>query len=471
MEENENKEIVETKTPEELQAEEEEMESMTSFGSGQEATERFGDKPSGMPVFKEPFGAFDPPDVPGLDPNDIPEGSRLPLRGADPQTPADMEDDMEDPTTPETKILESKEIPEEDIPPQAKSPVPKAEPTATKEEPAPPTKEMPEESTSTPDGSTEPSSSTEEEETADPIFCPFCGKELFLETIDGQSFYCHHEDQDTACDESFSSIEEIEDITKKKEERKRALQAAKEAQAEKEETKTSEEAMTDKQAEAALEASPAASREVFLLFSNRLDGIVKTLAEIQAKEDKMDTICQDLVALKKEIAEIKESQKELDLPTVTNQLENTANKLSEIEEGLTGNLSSTNDIKETVQKLKRASRDLLLVTDNAGQQFYQFMNSVQTMDKFANRIKYLLPQMDEYLKDLEKCYDNLAKRYSKEQKLFAEHFKKQTESFFKEAAKRFAFKQAGGGGGFNIISLIIPSVVAFVCMLVLQMMK
>ena len=466
MEDNENEELtnqMEQKPQDEQEAEQEEMAKMTSFGQAEDADKEFGDKPTGMPLYKEPLGAFDPPDVPGLDPNDIPEDMRTPLRGNNPETPADTAEEEDKPNTPEEEILQQKEVPEEILKRQEKAAEPLKENAEAVEKEIPPA--PPKEKAAAPAEETAHSPAAD-----DPIFCPSCGKQLYVKEINGQKFYCHTDDQDTDCEESFSSIEEIENILKRKEERKKALEEAKEAEKKREEPEANTADQASSSAAASGETPAQIPSAVFVVFTSQLNSIVKTLAEIQAKEAKMDALQSDITAIKKQLDELKEAQTEVNLPQVAETLSSTSEKLSQLETDLKKNLASSLEVNNIIQELKQASRDLLLVTDNAGQQFYQFMNSVKSLEKYANRVKYLLPQIEEYLKDLEACYENLAKRYSKEQKLFADHFKKQTQDFFKEASKRFVF-QKSGDGSINMLYLILPTIIAFVVMLIVRILK
>ena len=466
------------RTQEEIDAE---NDMWSSFGSGSETEDMNGTKVPAGPVYQDP-PSLEPADVPGLDPDDIPEKHRDEFRGD--------HDDEENP--PQVKAEITKSLEEPNKPEEIKLP------QTAKEEIAPASEENNENETNDTNSNTSTDraapqdgddtttattvqTSTDNRTEAtnpnnggdDPVFCPYCKQELFQEAVKDGFIYCHHDDQtaETGCSENFDSLEEIEEAEQriqKKEERKRALEEYQQEEAKrKEEEATLAQQTKEKVEQAAVPQS--VSPEVYLIFSNQLSGIVKTLAEIQARETKLDALAEELTDIKKQLETLKEEKEALNLPETSTKLEKATQTLTEAQTKMQENLASSADLKQTIGELKEGGKDLLAITDNAGEQFYQYINAVKQLEKYNTRIKFVLPRIEEYLKILESCYENLTRRYSKEQRDFGEHFKKQTQSFFKEASKKMVFTQTTASAP-GMASMIIPTIAAFILMFLLHIL-
>lgn len=451
---------VETKTQEERDAEQDGFASFRSFGSSPQGEQILGTTVN-QPKYKEE-AAFDPPDAPGSDPLDLLESCRGKFRAQNPSVQAKIDEKPAEPnklentnnvfSQPSTSHIEESVVSTSDnnIQEESTSQEKEDEETGGREK-------MESGDSNTFNG---PEGGTEND---DPIFCPYCGQELTKQTLNGEVFYCHTAEQ--GCEGNFSSIEEIEKIMAQKEARKKALEDARAAEAKKKAKQLAKEVPSP----SPTTPSTTVPSEIYVIFSNQLAGIVKTLAEIQARDTKLDSLANDLAEVKRQLDELKQEKDTVNLPDITSKLTETAESMCKAQANLSENLAATVDLKETIGKLKEGGRELLMITDNAGGQFVQYMNAVKQMDKYSNRIKFVLPKVEEYLQTLEECYENLTKRYAKDQKDFGEHFRKQTQSFFKEASKKMVFSKTASGAP-GMTSMIIPTFIAFVLMFLLHML-
>ena len=473
------------KTQEEIDAEKDlitEYSNYSNFGSGFEAEDLNGTKAPAGPVYENP-PTFEPADVPGLDSNDIPEEQREVFRGDNGennplQVKAEITESLEEPNKPEEIKLPQTE--KEESEPSSEETDDEIELATTNNNTniAPAAPQDSDDTTVTITPQTQVDNSTDVVISNNggngPIFCPYCKQELFQEAAKNGFIYCHHAEQtaETGCDEIFVSLNEIEETEQriqKKEEQKRALE---EYQQEKAKRKEEEEDALAQQTKEKVEQAPASqsiSPEVYLIFSNQLSGVIKTLAEIQARLAKLDALAEELTDIKKQLEALKEGKESLNLPETSAKLEKATQTLSEAQTKIQENLAVSTDLKQTIGELKEGGKDLLAITDNAGEQFYQYINAVKQLEKYNTRIKFVLPRIEEYLKVLESCYENLTRRYSKEQRDFGEHFKKQTQSFFKEASKKMVFVQTTASAP-SIASMIIPTIAAFILMFLLHIL-
>lgn len=407
----------------------------------------------------------DPNQAPGLDPNDLPENLRTQFRHADPKVHAEFSGDLIQPCQ-EESLVETEEYEEEQNPETQEDYTP-AEETDQEAE------DMEEESTSEETEESEESGSPEEtEDPSDgPLLCPNCGQELFPVKAGEKTFYKHNTDQENACTTIFPNRDAVLTAIKQQEEAQEALKAAEE-----EERKKQEEAAKLEQEKAQEEAaasddkgklSPEQSAVYMEFFSKQLSNIMQALGEIKSKEAQLDKIQAELAALKTEVQTLSEEKEAAHLNEIAAGLEKHTSSMKDVQEKMEKVINHVSGLEDDIRRMKEAERDLLLVTDNAGQQFYQFMNSVESLRKTDIQLNNVFPLLDNYIKLLDSEYTAKLKTYSEKQAELGNHFKKQSEKFLQETSKRMKF-EAPAASSMSMTAMIVPTIISFVLMFILK---
>ena len=396
-----------------------------------------------------------PNQAPGLDPNTIPEENRMVFRHADPGVHAEFSDNLIQPCSEEPMEEEEKK----ENPPESTT-----EETETAEEGNEQDKDT---------GSEEADTTNETDDSSDddePLLCPNCGQELSLVKVGDKVFYKHTEDQANACASAFPSKEAVMAAINQQKEIQEAIKAAEEE----DKRKKLEEAKQAEEEEKAKKDNPAGGNAssdqtaVYMeIFSKQLSNIMQSLGEIKAKETQLDKINAELAALKTEVQALSQEKEAANLKEIAGNLDQHTENMKDLHEKLGKAVNHISNLEDDIKRMKEAERDLLLVTDNAGQQFNQFINSVEMLRKTDIQLNNIFPLLENFIKLLDSEYTAKLKTYSEKQAELGNHFKKQSEKFLKETSKRMKF-EAPAASSPGIATLVIPTIISFVLMFILK---
>ena len=389
-----------------------------------------------------------PNQAPGLDPNDVPAECRTHFRRCDPKVNAEYNDDLIQPCQEESLVSHEEstdKVPEEVNEVQDESET--------------------EENT---EGSSVEDNVDANDESDGPLFCPNCGQELFPIIVGEKTFYKHRETQENVCNTVFPGLDAVLTAIKQQEEIKNALKTAEEEEKQKQEEAAKEKEPPTKEASVEKgKISPEQSVVYMEFFSKQLSNIMQALGEIKSKEAQLDKILTEIAVLKTAVQMLSEEKEMAQLKNIVADLEERTNSMKDMQENMENSLHHMSNMEDDTKRMKEAERDLLLVTDNAGQQFYQFMNSVESLKKTDIQLNNMFPLLESYIKLLDSEYTAKLKTYSEKQVDLGNHFKKQSEKFLKETSKRMKF-EAPTASSVGMSNMIVPTIIAFVLMLILK---
>lgn len=313
------------------------------------------------------------------------------------------------------------------------------------------------------------------------IVCPFCGRKLIHTTLMDTPWLVHEHASTIECKHIFADITQVKEASKllaKMNDAQKDIDNIQKSNTDKYESDMKKQEALEKTQQDQNQPSPAAVPQMLtlspeLLASFKDDKGVSSVLLLMLSENmktinaQISKINEDILFLKKESLANPEVLKS----TIQNYLKEdmTLDSIKKASDDTSSMLKESNEsIKHNIEALSKTADTIMKQYSIAAMVYEQYIHSVRVIDKSRIRYATLLPDVKDYLKIVDARYQSMLKDYDKEVKAVGENFTKQINQFMQDAKKKNLLSPSGKNSSPDVMSYIIPTIIAFVLMFIIS---